>query len=130
MSRNFSKVEIFSGFNLITFTFSENSNYGRESLLEVYWKNIAGRCQQTFCFQKFVDITQHQRTYIQWLFLSLWYKECTNLKVLLLKGFSISFLRLRTILLLPIHKLDSHIPKLKIHTHGKMISIHNTFSSL
>ena len=41
----------------ITFTFIENSNYGRESSLEV--QNIAGRCQQTFRFQKFVDIT-HQ----------------------------------------------------------------------
>jgi hypothetical protein len=35
----------------ITFTFSENSKYWRESLIEV---NIAWWCQQTFCFQKFV----------------------------------------------------------------------------
>ena len=28
--------------------FSENSNYGWESLLEVERQNIAGRCQQTF----------------------------------------------------------------------------------
>ena len=36
------------GFDLITFTFCENSNYWRESLLEVIRQNIAGRCQQTF----------------------------------------------------------------------------------
>ena len=28
---------------------------GRKSLLEVIRQNIAGWCQQTFCFQKFVD---------------------------------------------------------------------------
>ena len=44
-------------FNIIH-TFSENSNYGRESLLEVIRQNIAGWCQQTFCFQKFVDKAQ------------------------------------------------------------------------
>ena len=33
------------GFNPITF--SENSNYGRESLLETQRQNIAGCCQQT-----------------------------------------------------------------------------------
>ena len=38
--------------------FSENSNYKRESLLEVITQNIAGWCQQTFCFQKFVHNTQ------------------------------------------------------------------------
>ena len=43
---------------LITFTFSENSNYGRESLLEVERQNIARLCQQTFENKKFVDITQ------------------------------------------------------------------------
>ena len=43
----------------ITFTFSENSNYWHESLLEVIRQNIAGWCQQTFCFQKFVDNAQH-----------------------------------------------------------------------
>ena len=30
----------------------------QESSLEVWRQNIAGRCQQAFCFQKFVDITQ------------------------------------------------------------------------
>ena len=39
----------------ITFTFSENSNYWRESLFEAIRQNIAGWCLQTFCFQKFVD---------------------------------------------------------------------------
>ena len=33
---------------IFTFTFSENSNYGRESLLEVERQNIAGCCQQPF----------------------------------------------------------------------------------
>ena len=28
---------------------------GKESLLDVRRQNIAGSCQQTFCFQKFVD---------------------------------------------------------------------------
>ena len=37
---------------------SENSNYGRESFLEVLRQNIAGYCQQTFENKKFVDITQ------------------------------------------------------------------------
>ena len=32
----------------ITFTFSENSNYERESLLVVIRQNIAGLCRQTF----------------------------------------------------------------------------------
>ena len=36
------------GFNLITFTFIKNSNYGRKSLLEMIRQNIAGWCQQTF----------------------------------------------------------------------------------
>ena len=36
----------------------ENSNYWRESLLEVIRQNIAGWCQQAFCFQKFVDKAQ------------------------------------------------------------------------
>ena len=36
----------------------ENSNYCRESLLEVYRQIIAGGCQQTFENKKFVDITQ------------------------------------------------------------------------
>ena len=43
-----------SGFNPITFTFSENSNYWQESLLEAIRQNIAGHCQQTFCFRKFL----------------------------------------------------------------------------
>ena len=34
-------------------------NYRQESLLEVMRQNIAGWCQQTFCFQKFVDYAQH-----------------------------------------------------------------------
>ena len=42
----------------ITFTFSENSNFGRESLLEMERQNIAGHCQQTFENKKFVDISQ------------------------------------------------------------------------
>ena len=46
------------GFHPITFTFSKNSNYGRESLLKVQRQNIAGRCQQTFENKKFADITQ------------------------------------------------------------------------
>ena len=41
--------------DLIPSPFSENSNYGRESLLHVLRQNIAGQCQQAFCFQKFVD---------------------------------------------------------------------------
>ena len=39
----------------IIFIFNENSTYGRKSLLEVIRQNIAGWCQQTFCFHKFVD---------------------------------------------------------------------------
>ena len=42
----------------ITLTFSENSNYWQESLLEVIRQIIAGGCQQTFCSQKFVDNAQ------------------------------------------------------------------------
>ena len=36
----------------------ENSNHWRESLLEVLRQKIAGWCQQSFCFQKFVDKAQ------------------------------------------------------------------------
>ena len=36
----------------------KNSNYWRESLLDVIRQNIAGWLQQTFCFQKFVDNAQ------------------------------------------------------------------------
>ena len=45
-----SKIEVYkdfkrqSGFDPITFTFSENSNYGQESLLEVDRQNIGGHC--------------------------------------------------------------------------------------
>ena len=39
-------------------TFSENSNFEQESLLEVWRQNIDGHCQQTFENKKFVDITQ------------------------------------------------------------------------
>ena len=46
----------YPGFDPITFTF--NSNDGRESLLEAIRQNIAGRCQQGFCFQNFVDNVQ------------------------------------------------------------------------
>ena len=42
----------------VTFTFSEISNYWQESLLEVTRQNIAGWCQQFFCFQKFVVSAQ------------------------------------------------------------------------
>ena len=42
----------------ITFTFSENSNFWRESLPYDIGQNIAGWCQQPFCFQKFVDNAQ------------------------------------------------------------------------
>ena len=38
--------------------FSENSNYGRENLLEVERQNNAGNCRQTLENKKFVDITQ------------------------------------------------------------------------
>ena len=38
--------------------FSANSNYCRESLLEVRRQNIAGHCQETFKYKKFVDITE------------------------------------------------------------------------
>ena len=37
---------IFNSLDLLTF--SENSNYGRETLLNVIRQNIAGWCQQTF----------------------------------------------------------------------------------
>ena len=40
------KGSLEAGFDPITF--SENSNCGRESLLEVTRQNITGRCQQTF----------------------------------------------------------------------------------
>ena len=46
------------GFNPITLTVSENSNYWRKSLLEVIRQNIAVRCQKTFENKKFVEITQ------------------------------------------------------------------------
>ena len=46
-----SKVEQ-TGFDPITFSFSENSNYWRESLLEVIRQNIAGCRQQTFEHKK------------------------------------------------------------------------------
>ena len=36
----------------------ENSNCGRESVLEVQRQNISGNCQQTFENKKFVDINQ------------------------------------------------------------------------
>ena len=42
----------------ITFTFSENSNFWRESVLEVQRQNIAEHCQLTFENTRFVDITQ------------------------------------------------------------------------
>ena len=48
----------YPGFDPITFTISENSNYGGESLLEVWRQNFAGHCQQSFENKKFVDITQ------------------------------------------------------------------------
>ena len=44
------------GFDLITFTSS--TNYWPESLLEIIKAKIAVWCQQTFCFQKFVDNAQ------------------------------------------------------------------------
>ena len=44
---------------------SENSNYGRESLLKVQMQNIAGHCRQSFENKKFVDITH------QWVVLLL-----------------------------------------------------------
>ena len=47
-----------SGFDPITFTFSENSNYWQESLLELIRQKIAGGYQQTFENKKFVDIIQ------------------------------------------------------------------------
>ena len=46
------------GFDPITFTFSKNSNYWWESLFAVIRQNIVGCCQETFCFQKFVDNAQ------------------------------------------------------------------------
>ena len=42
------KVEKVLKGSLDPFTFSENSNYGRESVLEVQRQNIAGYCQQNF----------------------------------------------------------------------------------
>ena len=39
-------------------TFSANSNKWQESFLEVIRQNIVEWCQQTFCFQKFVDNAQ------------------------------------------------------------------------
>ena len=55
MFRNHGKVENiykrrYPGFDPITYTFSENSNIWRESLLEVITQNVPGWCQQTFCF--------------------------------------------------------------------------------
>ena len=44
------------GFDPISFTFIENSNCERESLLEVWRQNIAGHCQQTFENKKFVSL--------------------------------------------------------------------------
>ena len=53
----------------ITFTFSENSNYWQESLIEVIRQNIAGGWNQTSCFQKFVDNAQQCFAFIpQWNF--------------------------------------------------------------
>ena len=54
----FGKVENILENSLDTITFSENSNYWKESLLEVIRQNIAGLCQQTFENKKFVDVTQ------------------------------------------------------------------------
>ena len=47
------------GLDPVIFTFSENSNFEREGLVDMWRQNIAGHCQQTFenkkfCFQKFV----------------------------------------------------------------------------
>ena len=44
----------YPGFDPITFTFSENSNYGQESLIEMYSKYIAGHCPQSFENKKLV----------------------------------------------------------------------------
>ena len=41
------KFDLKSGIDPITFTFSENSNYWRKSLLEVIRQNVGGWCQQT-----------------------------------------------------------------------------------
>ena len=46
------------GFDPITFTFSENSNYWQKRFLEVLRQNISGHCQQTFENKKIVDNTQ------------------------------------------------------------------------
>ena len=54
----FGKVENILENSLDTITFSENSNYWKESLLEVIRQNIAGWFEQSFCFQKFVDKAQ------------------------------------------------------------------------
>ena len=52
------KVEFFWKSRFDPITFSEDSNYGWESLLEVQRQNIARSFQQTFEKKKFVDITQ------------------------------------------------------------------------
>ena len=54
----------YPGFDPITFSFSENSNYWQESLLEVIRQNIAGWCEQTFCFHKFADIAQQNFAFL------------------------------------------------------------------
>ena len=54
--------------NPITFTFRENSNYLLKSLIEVIRQNIAGWCQQTFCFQKFVDARNVLPYYLKQIF--------------------------------------------------------------
>ena len=41
---------------------------GKVYLLEVIRQNIAGWCQQTFCFQKFVDCAQQTFPPIIWIF--------------------------------------------------------------
>ena len=53
-----SKVENISKGSLDSIPSPSPSDYSRESLLEVYRPNIAGRCQQTLENKKFVDITQ------------------------------------------------------------------------
>ena len=53
------KTNKYHRFDPITFTFSEDSNYEREGLLEVVERqNFAGCCQQTFENKKFADINQ------------------------------------------------------------------------
>ena len=39
----------------------ENSNFWRESLLEVIRQNIAWWCQQTFCFEKYLNFHRRWR---------------------------------------------------------------------